>query len=362
MASVMAASLAACGGSSSSSSTTAAASSAAETTAAAAESASGSESAADSGKTYDSPEFTIKLGHSDTTANILNTTLEDYAAWVKEQTKGRVEIDIYAAEQLGSNSEMAEMIEMGELDAMAMPQGNEASFAPKIATLGLPFLFTSYEQAWAAMDDEEIASSLTEGLEDHNMIQIAFWENGLRQITNSRNAINTPDDLKGMKIRTPEDDMTIAIFRALGASPSPLAFSETYLALQQKTYDGQENPIANIYANNFQDVQKYLALTNHKYESKNIIFSTASWNKYPEEVQQVLTEGAKKFGQEHRDAIVAAQDKQLQELKDAGMEVTEPDAKPFQDATASVYTDFEAENDWASDLVSKIQTVIADVK
>ena len=298
--------------------------------------------------------FTIKIGHSDTTTNLINVSLENFAKYVEEQSGGAVKVDIYAAEQLGSNAEMAEMLEMGSLDAMMMPQGQEASFAPKINTLGLPFLFPDYDSVYKVLDSE-IGDELVADLESHNMIQLAYWENGLRQTTNSKRAINSSADFKGLKIRTPEDAMTMAIFEALGASPSPLAFSELYLALQQGTFDGQENPISNIHANNFQDVQKYLAMTNHKYECKNMIFSLTSWNKYPEDVQNLLKEAAKTYGDEHRKAIVDSQETMLKDLEEAGMEVTYPDVEELKAATASVYDDFYAQNDWAEDLVKRIQ-------
>ena len=301
--------------------------------------------------------FTVKIGHSDTTTNLINVSLENFAKYVEEQSGGAVKVDIYAAEQLGSNSEMAEMIEMGSLDAMMMPQGQEATLAPKINTLGLPFLFSDYESVYKVLDSE-IGDELVADLADHNMIQLAYWENGLRQTTNSKKPINSAADFKGLKIRTPEDAMTIAIFTALGASPSPLAFSELYLALQQGTFDGQENPISNIHANNFQDVQKYLAMTNHKYECKNMIFSLTSWNKYPEDVQNLLKEAAKIYGDEHRKAIVDSQETMLKELEEAGMEVTYPDIADLQAATASVYDDFYAENDWAEDLVTRIKAAM----
>jgi len=303
--------------------------------------------------------FAIKIGHSDTTENLIHKSLENFKAYVEEQSGGAVTVDIYAAEQLGSNAEMAEMVEMGSLDAMMIPQGEEAKLAPKINTLGLPFLFEDYESVYKVLDSE-IGEELVADLADHNMIQLAYWENGLRQTTNSKRPLNGPDDFKGLKIRTPEDAMTIAIFEALGASPSPLAFSELYLALQQGTFDGQENPISNIHANNFQDVQKYLAMTNHKYECKNMIFSLTSWEKYPEDVQNLLKEAAKKFGDEHRQAIVDSQDQQLKELQEAGMEVTNPDIDALKEATASVYDDFYAENDWAEDLVNRIREKMAE--
>jgi len=312
------------------------------------------EGSGDSNEFAGGQTFTIKIGHSDTTTNLINVSLENFAKYVEEQSGGAVQVDIYAAEQLGSNSEMAEMIEMGSLDAMMMPQGQEATLAPKINTLGLPFLFDDYESVYKVLDSD-IGAELVADLADHNMIQLAYWENGLRQTTNSKRPLNSSADFKGLKIRTPEDAMTMAIFNALGASPSPLAFSELYLALQQGTFDGQENPVSNIYANNFQDVQKYLAMTNHKYECKNMIFSLTSWNKYPEDVQNLLLEAAKTYGDEHRKAIVDSQDQMLKELEEAGMEVTYPDTEELKAATASVYDDFYAQNDWAKDLVERIQ-------
>lgn len=303
--------------------------------------------------------YNIKLGHSDTVDNLLHVSLLNFKAYVEEKSEGRLKVDVYASEQLGSNAEMAEMVEMGSLDAMMLPQGQEANYAPKLNILGMPFLFSSYDDVYKVLDSE-IGDELIADLASHNMIQLAYWENGLRQTTNNVRPINTPEDLKGLKIRTPEDKVTMAIFEALGASPAPLAFSELYLALQQNTFDGQENPVSNIHANNFQDVQKYLAMTNHKYECKNMVFSLTTWNKLPADLQQILLDGAKIYGDEHRKAIVDSTDAMLEDLVAAGMEVTYPDTAAFQEATQVVYSDFYAENDWAEDLVTRIQAKIAE--
>jgi TRAP-type C4-dicarboxylate transport system substrate-binding protein len=148
--------------------------------------------------------------------------------------------------------------------------------------------------------------------------------------------------------------MTMAIFAAYGASASPFAFSELYLALQQGTFDGQENPVSNIYANNFQDVQKYLTMVNYQYQPKNMIFSLSTWNKLPADLQEILLDCAKEFGAEHRQAIRDNEATYLAELEAAGMEVGYPDTAPFIEQAQSVYTDFYAENDWAEDLVARI--------
>ena len=307
-------------------------------------------------------EYVIRVGLSDTEDNLLTVSLQNYADWVNERTDGRVFVRLYPDEELGDNTEMAQELVTGTLDAMMMPQGVEAVYAPKIATLGLPFLFTSYEQAWAVMDDKEVAAGLTQGLEDYNMIQLAFWENGMRQITNSSREISSPEDIAGLKIRIPDDDMTAAIFRELGAETTKFAWSKTYDALAQGTFDGQENPVANIYSSKIGEVNQYMTITNHKYESKNLVFSLSTWKKLPADIQEILMEGARTFGQEHRNAVAAEEEKQIEELEKAGMKVNRtPDTDAFKTATRSVYTDFELQNEWTSDLVARIREIASGV-
>ena len=312
---------------------------------------------AESGDSHkDSVEYVIRIGLSDAEDNLLAVSLQNYADWVSEETDGRVFIRLYPDEELGDNTEMAQELVTGTLDAMMMPQGVEATYAPKIATLGLPFLFTDYEQAWAVMDDEEIAAGLTQGLEDYNMIQLAFWENGMRQITNSEREISSPADVAGLRMRIPDDAMTASIFRELGAETTKFAWSKTYDALAQGTFDGQENPVANIYSGKINEVNKYMTLTNHKYESKNLVFSLSTWKKLPEDIQEILAEGAMTFGQEHREAVASHEESQIEELKKSGMIINEnPDLEAFKAATRSVYTDFELQNEWTADLVAKIR-------
>ena len=298
----------------------------------------------------------IRIGHSDKTDNAIHISLEHFAEAVKERTNGEVEIQIFAAEQLGPNSEMVEQVQMGSLDAMMLPSGQEANYCPKFKALSLPFLFSDYDHVYKVLDGE-IGEELLEGLEQNNMIQIAYWENGLRQFTNSKRPIETPEDMKGLKFRTPEDAMTVAIFNAYGASAAPFAFNELYLALQQGTFDGQENPVMNIWANKFQNVQKYLTMVNYQYQPKDMIFSLTTWNKLSPEVQEIIKEAAVEFGAEHRQAIRDSEAQQLKELEEAGMEIGYPDTAPFIEAAQSVYEDFYKQYDWAEDLVARINAL-----
>ena len=308
-------------------------------------------------------EYVIRLGHSDTEDNLVHISLQHYADWVNEKTDGRVIIRLYPNELLGDNTDMAQQLVTGELDAMMMPQGVEAIYAPKIAALGLPFLFTSYEQAWAVTDNEKIAGMLTEELGNYNLVQLAFWENGMRQLTNSVKEINKPQDMAGLHFRIPDDEMTASIIRELGGKATKFAWTKTYDALKQGTFDGQENPIANIYANNIQEVNQYLTITNHKYESKNLVFSQTTWKKLPADIQEILTEGARTFGKEHREAVAAHENEQLEELKASGMIVNEtPDIDAFKRATMNVYTQFELQNEWTADLVASIREAVAKMQ
>ncbi len=312
--------------------------------------------AAENAESTDEP-YLIRIGHSDTETNLIHVYLEKFKEDVEELTDGQVIIELYPSEILGSNREMAKMVEMGNLEGMMMPSGQESAYAPKMTALSLPFLFSDYEQVYKVLDGE-IGADMTADLADSNLVQIAWWENGLRQITNSVRPIETPADLEGLKIRTPDDQMTEAVFKAYGASPSFAAFSELYGALEEKEFDGQENPIANIYANNFQDVQSYLSMVNYQYQPKNMVFNLDVWNGIPENLQKIITECASYCGMQHRHAVTANEAEMIAELEAAGMQISYPDTAPFVEASQSVYDDFYAQYDWAEQLVSDIRDTI----
>jgi len=286
-------------------------------------------------------EIVLKLGYGQPTTNPRHITAEKYANWVSEQTNGKVRIDLYPAEMLGSDKQMTEAAVLGTQDMVITAQGIAATYEPKLSAVELPFLFSSPEKVGNVLDGP-VGEELAKDLPSKGIRLLAYWENGLRHITNSKKPIEKPEDLKGLKIRTPENKMTLSIFQTLGANPAPLAFPELYLALSQGVFDGQENPITNIHSSKFYEVQKYISITNHKYESCPLIISEKTWEKLPEDVQKVLKEGAVKFAQEHRKMVVDSEAQLLTDLEAKGMKVSKPDLKPFQDATKPVYTEWEA--------------------
>jgi len=285
------------------------------------------------------PEFTLRLGYGQQTSNPRHITADKYARWVSEQTGGRVKIELFPNETLGTDKQMTEMAAMGALEMVVTAHGVAASYEPKLAAVELPFLFESIDKVGKLLDGP-IGDELAKDLPAKGIRLLAYWDNGLRQVTNNKRPIEKPEDLKGLKIRTPENKMTLSIFKTLGANPAPLAFPELYLALSQGVFDGQENPVVNIHASKFWEVQKYLSITNHKYESCPLIISEKTWQKLPPDIQKVMKEGAVKFAAEHRRLDQEMEGQMLKELQEKGMQINRPDLGPFRQATKSVYDEW----------------------
>ena len=281
----------------------------------------------------------LKCGHSNPPSHPMHVQAEELAAYVKENTGGRIEIEIFPNEMLGTDKQMLEQVRMGALDIHIAPQGVVSAYSPKMAAIGLPFLFQNYEQV-AAVCDGKIGEQIGTDLSKNGMVLLHFWDNGFRHITNNVKPIRKPEDLKGLKIRTPEDEMTLAIFKTLGANPAPLPFSELYMALQQKVFDGQENPSTNIFHSKFYEVQKFLSLTGHKYETSPFIVSEKTWKKLSEKEQKVLKEGAIKFGIKNRAVFKAQDEKYNKELGNMGMTINQADIPAFQEASQPVYVEY----------------------
>ena len=296
-------------------------------------------------------EITLKLGYSSPTSNPWHTCAEQFAEYVHENTDGQVTVDLFPAEMLGSDRQMAEMVKMGTLDMQIAPQGVVANYEPKMAALELPFLFDSNEKV-AKLLDGPMGEELAKDLPAKGIRILGYWENGLRQTTNNVRPINTPADLNGMKLRTPDNKMTISIFKALGANPAPLAYNELYMALSQGVFDGQENPVVNIHASKLYEVQKYISFTNHKYEGKPFIVSEKVWQELPENVQNVLSDAAKIYAIENRRMFAEQNDVLTEDLKSKGMKINTPDLAPFRAATASVYDEWKAV--FGEDLINRV--------
>ena len=181
---------------------------------------------------------------------------------VEEKSNGSISVQIYPNSVLGGDAELTESVAMGTLEAALPSTSVLVSYSDDFGIMDMPYLFSSPENAFAAMDGD-MGAYFNEKLEDVGIHCLGYSYNGLRSMTNSAHPIETPDDLKGLKMRVMENEVFIDFFETLGASATPMSFNELFTGLQQHTVDGEENPPSLIYASKFQEVQEYLSLTEH---------------------------------------------------------------------------------------------------
>lgn len=210
------------------------------------------------------PELLIKAAHAASTGNTGHKALEFMDRELRERTDGRVGIQIFPNGQLGGERELIESIQLGNLDMAFVSSAPLANFDKRFYGFDIPFLFPDRAAAYAVFDGE-LGQEILAGLDQVGIHGLGYWENGFRQLTNDVKPVHSPDDLDGMKMRTMENDVHIALWRAEQADPAPLSFSELFTALQQGTFDAQEGPINLFYDMKFYEVQKYITVTNHIY-------------------------------------------------------------------------------------------------
>lgn len=284
----------------------------------------------------------FQLSHNAGVGNPKDTASLKFAELVREKSDGRMSVDVGTSAQFGDDAETITNMRLGTIAFSANSQGTTSAVVPEIALLGLPFLFTDLSQAEAVMDGP-VGEKIAAQAEAQGLIVLAWWNNGIREVSNSKKPILVPEDLAGMKIRTPPDPMTIDIFTALGAAPTPMAFSELYIALQQGVVDGQENPLINVYSSKLHEVQPYISFTNHKYESTPFLVSKIIFDGLSPEDQQIIRDAAKEAGEMNR-AMVREQTESLHtDLEAYGIQFNTVDPAPFIEASKPVYDKWRAE-------------------
>ncbi len=283
----------------------------------------------------------IILGHGAAPGNPRSEAALKFEELVEEKSNNTIDIQILGQETVGSDTEMMVSVAAGTLDMTINSQGPFATYVPEAALIGLPFLFENSQHAYSVVDSDEIEGFLATEAEKSGFHVLGLWDNGMRDLSNSKREINSPEDLSGLKIRTPDDTMTISIFNQLNANPTPLAFGELYLALKTGAVDGQENPVVNIKSSKLNEVQPYLAVTGHKYESNPFVISTQRWARLTDEQQSIIQEAADEARDYQRQLMSDQTAEIYAEFEDA-LTVTHPAKEAFREATAPVYDQWEA--------------------
>ena len=306
----------------------------------------GSTSTSGSGSTAggDGKAITLKAGMSGSETSPTYVALPEFKRLVEEKTGGRYIIEIYTNDQLSSGDQM-KAIEMGmnnTIDIEMHAGSLWGSYVPQMQVVSTPFLFSSYDDAdKLVLDPESDGYQLIEGwLGDKGVHTLGILEQGFRQLSNSKKEVLTPADLKGMKFRVPQTSILIDAFDAMGASASPMSFSEVYTALQQGTIDGQENPLSAMVTGKFEEVQKYVTMWNYSYDIFVLNASGKVWNSLSDEDKAIFDECGREACAAEIAASREADDGFRKTVEDAGVQITELTPEQlvaFKDACAPVY-------------------------
>ncbi|GLQ28452.1 TRAP transporter substrate-binding protein [Sulfitobacter pacificus] len=293
----------------------------------------------------------LVIGTNGKPGNPRVTGAEMFGALLEQASGGKFTVKVAHSATLGDDRQMLKSVRLGTMHMTVNSDGPVAEIVPDLNAFGLPYLFTSLPQAWAVLDGE-IGDSIAAKLDEKGYVVLSWWDNGLRKITHTSKPITHPDDIKGMKIRTPQSQVTIDAFTALGANPAPLAFSELPAALQSGVFEGQENPLANIYSSKLHELTPYIAKSNHKYEMAPILASKRWWSKLSDEDKAMIQDAMDAATWYNRGVFLIADSELEQKLIEEGAKLNEVDVDAFKAATAGVYEKWEGE---IGDIVPRIQ-------
>lgn len=231
--------------------------------------------------------MTIKVAHAQSITEPAHIAWELFKKIVEEKSNGDIEVSIFPAAQLGDDREITEAVQLGNIDCATPSSPAVAPFAPEFYVLDTFFLFDSIDHVYKVLDGPA-GKALDDAIASKNFKVIGYWDTGFRHITNSKRPIRKPADLAGIKIRVMENPLHMAAWKALGANPTPMAYSEVFTALQQGTIDGQENPWIQIQRSKLYEVQKYISKTGHIYTSRPAIMTRETYDALTDAQREII--------------------------------------------------------------------------
>ena len=297
----------------------------------------------------------VKVGLTHGKNHSFTQALERFAEELEQRTEGRYDIRIYHSAQLGGEKEMQEMLAIGSLDISL--SGVLNTYESMFAVLELPYLYHDRDHV-LRVNQSSVMEGLSASLEGQGIRLFGFYENGFRHISNSKKPIESPSDLEGLLIRTPENPAQIATIRSLGAIPTPMSFSELYTALMQEVVDGQENPLQNIWYGRIYEAQPYIAKTYHIYNSVYILASVRFWQMLPEQDRAIFEQAIDSSSQWQLSYMAELNQSLEEKMKAAGIQFTEPDLIEFEQATLPAYEElYEQLGPSARNIVETIKSM-----
>ncbi len=295
----------------------------------------------------------IRLGHVGAPESLYDVAAREFAERANARLGEAGRVVVYGSSQLGGDDVLLQKLKLGTVE-MSLPSTVMSSIIDGFGLFELPYLVQDREHM-KRIEENVFWEHLAPLAEVEGYRILAVWENGFRHITNNARPIRGPDDLAGIKLRTPRGVWRVKLFQAYGANPTPMPLAEVFVALQTGVMDGQENPLAQIHSSKLHEVQSYLSLTGHVYSPAFLTVGEARWQRLPEEVRTVLEETAREMQRFVHETAARMDAELLEELRAVGIEVNEADRARFRAASAAIYGEFADEVDGGGDLVRRVE-------
>jgi len=297
----------------------------------------------------------IKLGHGLDPSHPVHKAMEYMAQRLAEMSQGKMRIDIYPSQQLGTERECLELLQIGSLGMTKVSASVLESFAPVFQVFSLPYLFRDEEHRFKVLEGE-IGRQMLLGIQKYWLRGLCFYDAGSRSFYTRGKPILKPGDLKGLKIRTQESATSIKLINILGGSATPISWGELYTALQQGVVDGAENNPPSFYISHHYEVCKYYSLDEHTSVPDVLLISTIVWNRLTAQEQEWLQKAADESAQYQKKIWKAATENALKEVQKAGVKIFHPDKAPFIEKVQPMYEEYRQQPE-IYDLIQKIKAV-----
>ena len=293
----------------------------------------------------------LKFGHVGNPGSLFSASADEFAKRANEKLGDKAEVQVFGSSQLGNDRELLQKLKLGQVQ-FALPSSVMSSISPEFGVFEMPYIIKDRDHMKRVQ--AEMGDTFQKAAQSKGYRILAYWENGFRHITNNTRPINKPEDLAGLKLRTPKGEWRVKMFQLYGANPTPMAFSDVFTALQTGVMDGQENPYTQIWSAKFQEVQKYLSITGHVYTPAYVLVSDSEFAKLPEDVQKTLTEVAQETQAFVYETAAKMDDDLLEKLKAGGIAVNEADKDAFIKASQPVYDEFGSSVEGGKELTDKV--------
>ncbi|MEZ5045059.1 MAG: TRAP transporter substrate-binding protein [Saprospiraceae bacterium] len=297
----------------------------------------------------------LKLAHGLDTKHPVHGGMVYMAQELERISGGKMKIEIYANGQLGSERQCLELLQIGSLDMTKVSAAPLENFSPKTKVLSLPFIFRDDDHAWKVFNGD-IGKELLIGAEEFWLRGLCFYDAGSRSFYTKDRPINTPDDLKGLKIRVQNSQTAMEMVQALGASPTPISFGELYTALQQGVVDGAENNAPSFYTSRHYEVCKFYSINEHAMVPDVLLIGTNTWKRLSDQEKEWLQAAADASVAEERKLWKIANQEALDKVVEAGVEIIHPDKTAFREKVSALFESYKDQPDIYS-LIQRIQAI-----